>query len=118
MSLAVSVVVLVSTWSLLREAVHLALAGVPEGVDITAVRDFLRSLPTVSEVHDLHIWAMGTTGVALTAHLVMPWCAEPPAFLKPLEQDLRTRFGIDHATVQLEPSQDAQPCQLAPDDVV
>jgi len=118
MSLAVSIVVLVSTWSLLREAVHLALAGVPEGIDIAAVRIFLQALPSVSEVHDLHIWAMGTTEVALTAHLVMPWCAEPPAFLGQLEQELRTRFGIDHATVQLEPNEDAEPCPLAPDDVI
>lgn len=117
MSLAVSVIVLVSTWSLLREAVQLALAGVPEGVDIVAVRTFLQALPSVSEVHDLHIWAMGTTEVALTAHLVMPWSAQPPVFLEQLEQELRARFGIDHATVQLESNEKA-PCGLAPEDVV
>lgn len=117
MSLAVSVIVLVSTWSLLREAVQLALAGVPEGVDIVAVRTFLQALPSVSEVHDLHIWAMGTTEVALTAHLVIPWSAQPPVFLEQLEQELRARFGIDHATVQLEPNEKA-PCGLAPEDVV
>ncbi len=118
MSLVVSIVVLVSTWSLLREAVHLALAGVPDGIDIVAVQTYLRSLPEVSAVHDLHIWAMGTTETALTAHLVMPWCPEPPEFLAYLEHDLHERFGIDHATVQLEPTSDTIPCRLAPEDVV
>jgi cobalt-zinc-cadmium efflux system protein len=114
----VSIVVLVTTWGLLREALHLALDGVPDGVDFVAVQTYLRSLPDVSAVHDLHIWAMGTTETALTAHLVLPWCPEPPGFLAYLEHELHERFGIDHATVQLEPSGDTTTCRLAPEDVV
>lgn len=117
-SLVVSIVVLVTTWGLLREALHLALDGVPDGVDFVAVQTYLRSLPDVSAVHDLHIWAMGTTETALTAHLVLPWCPEPPGFLAYLEHELHERFGIDHATVQLEPSGDTTTCRLAPEDVV
>lgn len=117
-SLAVSIVVLLSTWGVLREALHLALAGVPSRVSIVAVQDFLQTLPGVCEVHDLHIWPMGTTEVALTAHLVMPWTEEPPAFLRTLEHELKTRFGIDHATVQLEPQEAGTTCGLAPSEVV
>jgi len=63
-------------------------------------------------------WAMGTTETALTAYLVLPWCPEPPAFLGYLERELRELFGIDHATVQLEPIRETTACQLAPEDVV
>ena len=117
-SLAVSIVVLVSTWELLRDALHLALAGVPSGVNVVAVQDFLQSLPGVCEVHDLHIWPMGTTEVALTAHLVLPWTAQPPSFLQDLEHELKKRFGIDHATVQLEPQDAETSCGLASSEVV
>ena len=117
-SLAVSIVVLVSTWELLRDALHLALAGVPSGVNVVAVQDFLQSLPGVCEVHDLHIWPMGTTEVALTAHLVLPWTAQPPSFLQDLEHELKKRFGIDHATVQLEPQDAGTSCELASSEVV
>jgi cobalt-zinc-cadmium efflux system protein len=61
---------------------------------------------------------MGTTETALTAHLVLPWCPEPPAFLGYLEHELHERFGIDHATVQLEPTGETTACRLAPEDVV
>lgn len=101
-SLAISVVVLWSTWSLLRDSVHLALDGVPRDIDLETVRAHLAALPAVEDVHDLHVWAMSTTEVALTAHLVMPWGAEPPAFLAGLEHDLEHRFGIAHVTVQIE----------------
>ena len=117
-SLAVSIVVLVGTWDLLREALHLALAGVPSGVNVVAVQDFLERLPGVCEVHDLHIWPMGTTEVALTAHLVVAWTDRPPPFLQELEHELKERFGIDHATVQLEPQEAGQSCRLASDEVV
>jgi len=103
-SLGISVVILVGTWGLFREALHLTLDGVPKGVELERVRAFLGALPGVESVHDVHVWAMSTTEVALTAHLVMPWRDRPPAFLAGLEHDLDERFGIAHATVQLEPS--------------
>jgi cobalt-zinc-cadmium efflux system protein len=105
-SLAVSAVVLFGTWSLLRDALHLAMDGVPRGIDLEHVRTFLLALPGVEAVHDLHIWAMSTTEIALTAHLVMPWSDCPPAFLGGLEHELLERFGIAHATVQIDPAGD------------
>jgi cobalt-zinc-cadmium efflux system protein len=101
-SLVISAVVLLGTWGLLRDALHLAMDGVPKSVEIEQVRGYLLALPDVEAVHDLHIWAMSTTEIALTAHLVMPWTECPPSFLGGLEHELGERFGIAHVTVQIE----------------
>ncbi|NDR67527.1 cation transporter, partial [Klebsiella pneumoniae] len=71
-SLAIAVVVLLSGWELARDSVNLALDAVPKGIDLKRVRDYLAALEGVTEVHDLHIWAMSTSETALTAHLVRP----------------------------------------------
>lgn len=102
-SLVVSGIVLIGTWSLLREAVGLTLDAVPRKVDLDALEAHLAALPGVKEVHDLHVWSTSTTEVAMTAHLVVPWPATPPDFLVGLGASLRERFAVDHATVQLEP---------------
>lgn len=102
-SLVISVVVLWGTWSLLKDAVHLSMDGVPNNVDLAAVTAFLSRQPGVQSVHDVHVWAMSTAEVALTAHLVMPWCAEPPAFMAGLHEELEEHFGIAHSTVQIDP---------------
>lgn len=119
-SLAVVLVIIAGSWALLRDSVHLALAGVPANVDPVAVRGFLASRPGVREVHDLHIWAMSTTEVALTAHLVCP--DGPPhdgdAFLAHVCGELRAQHGICHATIQIETGDAAHPCALAPESVV
>jgi cobalt-zinc-cadmium efflux system protein len=117
-SLLVSLLILRSTWALLRDAMYLALAGVPEGISYVGIQEFLRTLPGVHEVQDLHIWPIGTTETALTAHLIVAWSAEPPAFLESLERELHERFGIDHATVQLEPEKEGASCRLASSEVV
>jgi cobalt-zinc-cadmium efflux system protein len=102
-SIVVSLVILFGTWGLLRDAVALSLDAVPANVDLDEVRAFLRGLPSVADVHDLHVWSMSTTEVAMTAHLVVQWTAEPPPFLSTLAAELHTRFDIDHVTVQFEP---------------
>jgi cobalt-zinc-cadmium efflux system protein len=71
-SLAIVAVIVAGTWGLLRDSLDLALDAAPRGVDTGAVRAWLERLPGVSEVHDLHIWAMSTTETALTAHLIRP----------------------------------------------
>ena len=100
-SLVVSAVILVATWKLLVRSVNLALDGVPENVDPAAVREHLQRLPGVSAVHDLHVWAMSTTETALTAHLVLD-ASQPAPVLADLGRQLQRKFGVDHATVQLE----------------
>ena len=107
-SLAIAVVILIGTWSLLREALDLALDAAPKHIDIERVREYLAVRPGVLEVHDLHIWALGTRNVALTAHLVVDGHA--PEVITDAERELAARFGIDHTTLQLEPV-GAEHCQ-------
>jgi len=115
-SLLISLVIVVGTWSLLRASVNLALDAVPEGIDRDAVSGYLASLPGVTAVHDLHIWGMSTTETALTAHLVRPETGPADVFLQRACHELDERFGIVHATIQLETREGA--CRLAPDEVV
>jgi cobalt-zinc-cadmium efflux system protein len=110
-SLAIGAVIVWGTWSLLREALALALAGVPPGVDQGGVADYLAGLPGVIEVHDLHIWGMSTTETALTAHLVRPGAALDDALLSEVCAELKRRFAIHHATLQVECGE--APCELA-----
>lgn len=114
-SLAVSAVILYGTWQLVREALELLLDAVPAHIDPAAVERYLAGLPGVREVHDLHVWSMSTTEVALTAHLVLPWPAAPPGFLAAIQHDLEHRFGIHHITIQLEDCADAACAQAAAD---
>jgi cobalt-zinc-cadmium efflux system protein len=116
-SLAIAVVIAHSTWAALREASDLVMDAVPAGISRGAVHDWLRALPGVIEVHDLHIWALSTTETALTAHLVY---GGDVADRRPhdLAAELRRRFGIGHATVQIENDADAELCRLRPNDVV
>ena len=118
LSLIVAVVIIVSAWRLFADSVRLALAGVPPHIDPQAVRAFLGSRPGVTALHDLHIWAMSTTEVALTAHLVMPAGAPGDAFLAEVCHALEHDFGIHHPTLQFERGDGPQPCKLAPDHVV
>jgi cobalt-zinc-cadmium efflux system protein len=101
-SLVIVAVILVSTWSLLRDSIHLSLDGVPAGVNCNAVMSFLADQRGVTDVHDLHIWALSTTSVALTAHLVVPDRNADDALLGSLRPFLKKRFRIDHATLQIE----------------
>lgn len=99
-SLVIAVVIVVGTWGLFRQSLHLLFDGVPEGIVLAEVESELASMPGVARVHDLHVWAMGTTQVALTAHLVMPDGGADDDFLRAAGQRLHDRFGIAHVTLQ------------------
>jgi cobalt-zinc-cadmium efflux system protein len=99
-SLLIAVVIVAGTWGLLRQSLHLLFDGVPSHIELDAVRARLAALPGVSQVHDLHVWAMGTTEVALTAHLVMPGGAPGDAFLRDAAAEMKTHFAIGHVTLQ------------------
>jgi cobalt-zinc-cadmium efflux system protein len=101
-SLVVAVVVVVGTWGLLRGSLDLALDAVPEGLDVAEVEAYLRTLPGVTAVHDLHVWGLSTSETALTAHLVKPDPAGDDALLAEATHALQHRFGIVHTTLQWE----------------
>jgi cobalt-zinc-cadmium efflux system protein len=98
--LVIGLVIFAGTWGLLKESVLLSLHAVPKGTAPGKVLAFLHNLPEVCEVHDLHIWGMSTTEVALTVHLVTPQGHPGDAFLDRLAQELEHRFGIAHATIR------------------
>lgn len=101
-SLVIAVVIVWGTWSLLHQSLHLLFDGVPHGVSLPAVQGYLQSLPGVKGVHDLHIWALGTSEVALSVHLLMPAGSPGDVFLSELAAELREHHGIHHPTVQIE----------------
>ncbi|HSN27762.1 MAG TPA: cation diffusion facilitator family transporter [Kofleriaceae bacterium] len=113
-SLVVSVVILFGTWKLVREALDLLLDAVPAHIEPKAVEDYLAALPGVTGVHDLHIWSMSTTEVALTAHLIVPWDSCSPSMLRDTAAEIERRFKIGHVTIQLEPSGQDQHCEQRP----
>jgi cobalt-zinc-cadmium efflux system protein len=115
-SLLVSVAIVWSTWGLLSESLRMSMDAVPQGVDIAGVRGYLEHLPGVAGVHDLHIWAMSTTETALTVHLVCDGAHVGDGFLMDTAHELEHRFGIRHATIQVERGE--RECRLAPTNVV
>jgi cobalt-zinc-cadmium efflux system protein len=108
-----SIAVLASTWGVLRGSVDLMLDAVPAHIDPTRVRTYLEGVAGVVEIHDFHIWAMSTTEVALTAHLVMPPSASHAALLHDVCRELHDRFDIGHATLQVEPLDAPGECRLS-----
>jgi cobalt-zinc-cadmium efflux system protein len=109
-SLAIAAVIVIGTWGLFRQSLHLMFDGVPESVDLHAVQALLESLPGVTHVHDLHVWAMGTSEIALTAHLAMPNGHADDAFLQDATQQLHDHFDIDHVTLQVMRVPFTTPC--------
>jgi cobalt-zinc-cadmium efflux system protein len=116
-SLSIALIILWGTWGLLRESLLMSLSAVPRRIQIAQVRSYLEHLPGVLQIHDLHIWPISTTETALTCHLVMPAGHRGDPFLMQVAQTLEQRFGIGHATLQVETSTDGA-CALAPGHVV
>lgn len=111
-SIAIVVLIMLGTWSLLREALRMVLAAVPNSVDARGVEQFLREGNGVSDVHDLHIWAMSTSETALTAHLVMPAGHPGDGALDLINAQLKERFAIHHSTLQVELGTTVHACCL------
>ena len=115
-SLVIAAVITWGTWGLLRDSANLALHAVPQGIEMAKVRQYLSSLPHVTEVHDLHVWPMSTTETALTAHLVRDVDDCDCALLEQASRDLHRKFEIQHATLQFETLD--HHCHLASEDNV
>ncbi len=100
-SIVIALVILISTWELLRDSMRLALDGVPEGIEVEEVTQLMRSTEHVTDVHHLHIWAMSTTENALTAHVVIDDERQTSSVRKALKETLNDH-GITHATIEIE----------------
>ncbi len=112
-SLVIVAVIFAGTWALLKETVNLAMHAVPSNVDRGGVERYLAGLPGVTEVHDLHIWALSTTRNALTAHLVRPGCRLDDALLASAAEELKAHHNIAHTTLQIECGDTPCDCALA-----
>lgn len=113
-SLLIVAVILVGTWSLLRDSINLAIDSVPERINIAEIKRYLTDLENVYQIHDLHVWPMSTTEVALSVHLIVADDSLNDDFLPKLQQQLHDRFGIEHSTIQVE-SQNNCSCILNKD---
>ncbi len=109
-SLVIVVVITFGTCSLLKDSFYLSMDAVPKNIDYEKVLNYLSYIKGVKEVHDLHIWAMSTTEIALTAHLVMPDDQMDDKFIEKVSIDLHRNFGIEHPTIQIEKSEQSSCC--------
>lgn len=114
-SLIIAIVILVATWGLFKESFNMALHAVPKGIDIDALHQFLAQLPGVTQVHDVHVWAMSTTEFAMTAHLVKPFGTNNDQLIRETAESLHHRFNIGHTTIQIEQDVSEANCGQAED---
>ncbi len=117
-SILICLIVVVSTWGLLKDSFKLSMDAVPPNVDPEAVKKYFASFAEIKEVHDLHIWGLSTTENALTVHLVMPLNTEGDHFFAKVAQDLKEKYNIHHPTIQIETGDKGFHCELKPNDVV
>lgn len=110
-SILIVIVITIGTWGLLKDSFHLSMDAVPKAINLKEVGNYLKGINGVTEVHDLHIWAMSTTETALTAHLVIPNETKDDFFLKKICGELHSKFGIEHSTIQIEKSAQSSNCE-------
>jgi cobalt-zinc-cadmium efflux system protein len=115
MSLFIAAVIFWGTWGLLRDSINYTLDAVPKGIDYHGIKRYLTGLDRVDCIHDLHIWPLSTTEVALTVHLVVEDVSLDNNFLREVQQYLRDRFRIGHATIQVETLKGRNECMLDKD---
>ena len=111
-SLMIVAVILVGTWGLLRDSINYAMDAVPDSIDIPAIKNYLMSFDHVNRIHDLHVWPLSTTEIALTVHIVVNDNSLDNNFLRNLQQHLHDHFGIEHSTIQVETFLGEKDCML------
>ena len=104
LSLLIAAMILLSSWSIVRETLHILLEGTPRSVNINEIRAAMHGVEGVLNVHDLHVWSLTAQSHALSCHVqvVEMQLAETEAVLERLNHQLRDHFGINHTTIQLE----------------
>lgn len=111
-SLFIAVVILFATWGLFKESINYSLDAVPKHIDSKAIRHYLTNITPVVAIHDLHIWPLSTTEIALTVHVVVDVNHIDNNFLSNIQQQLHEVFHINHATIQVETIKDISHCML------
>lgn len=117
-SLLIVAIIVLGTWSLLRDSMNLAMDVVPNGIELPRVEEVLLALPGVTEVHDLHVWALSTTETALTAHLLQDATGRESGLIADACDEMLKRFKIGHCTFQIETSESADVCGMRPANVI
>ncbi len=111
-SLIIAGVIFISTWELLKESLNYIIDAVPSQINLDGIEDFLLSLEKVERIHDLHVWPLSTSQVALTVHIVVNDKKIDNDFLFSIQNELQKRFGIGHATIQVETRLSENRCKL------
>lgn len=111
-SIFIVAVIFWGTWGLLRDSINYTIDAVPKGIDYAGIRRFLMRFERVKQIHDLHIWPLSTTEIAMTVHLVVKDNSLDNKFLRKIQQHLHDHFGIKHATIQVETSIKEKDCML------
>lgn len=101
-SVLVGVLILLSSWTLVRESVDVLLEAVPAHIDVSDVRGAIGEIPGVDDIHDLHVWTVTSGFAAMSGHAVVEDASRHQNVLQEIHRRMRDRFGIRHVTVQLE----------------
>ena len=112
LSLVIVIIILIGSWGLFRDSVNLSIDAVPKGVNISDIQDYFSNIKCVTQIHDLHVWALSTTETALTVHLVTNFKSLDNQFLRDIQKDLHNKFQIDHPTIQIECEDSENDCLL------
>jgi cobalt-zinc-cadmium efflux system protein len=115
-SLFIVVIILIGTWHLLRDSIDLSIDAVPQDIDVLHIQNYLTNLKNVSDIHDLHVWALSTTETALTVHLVTNSELIDNCFLQEIQEYLHHHCNITHTTIQIENEKDDYICVLNRDE--
>jgi cobalt-zinc-cadmium efflux system protein len=102
LSVVIGLLIVWSSWNLIRESTNVLLEGTPAHINLAAVEDAILQTLGVEDVHDLHVWTITSGREALSAHVIHAHSISPPELLKELRAKLSEKFGVDHLTIQME----------------
>jgi len=101
-SVLIGLLILYTSWGLVKESVDILMQSVPEGIDVAEVQSAMERVSGVVKIHDLHVWSVTSGVFTLSAHAVIRPDGDPHAILDRIEEELKQRFRIEHTTIQLE----------------
>jgi cobalt-zinc-cadmium efflux system protein len=111
-SVLMCLLIVYSSWQLIRESVNILLEGTPSHINIRALVEAMHGVAGVTDVHDLHVWTITSGKEALSAHVTIEPGASHPDTLEALQEQLRSMFNIGHLTLQLEPADEEEASKL------